>query len=890
MAGGTVGAVAVVDNVVKLTGSADVVIIIIIIFIDDERLAKISPSFSRSSHLSLASALQRSPSRVLVSQMAEWAIEIESLVRRSLNKSLESLTGELSPLLRQVSETGWSPDSLAPGPFFHKESSSSLALGGVSSIFGGSSNGDLRDVFPPMPNSEDLATSTSALFVAAVFVRLYDVTSGSAAIGSLLDKLPLSAVLAVISSSPNALADIAPETFPHRQEGLFGVPYTKPSSHMSKWFVGRLAHVPSRSDAYSQSLGMIFVLFKGCFASHAILHSRSASPAVDEQAAGDHTAELASKIRWLVTTIKNAIRLYPPSPFLIRSLLTSTDRILSLAPLLGHAGGGLLDSITLLKEVFTQVLAKTESNLERCAGLGVGSGGAGDAGGGGGSVANTSLFSPKRGSLGFGPEPGSRDRIAFPLSPHSNKISPSVDPGVVALPPMPVNAGLAPAAASTTPAPALAAPPASRQAFPAPTSPRGRPRSSSLHPHELAALPSDILGTASGFSSAVQALTAHHETNRQPDLSSHASLLESFISAGDIERAISPTALGSLGSGGTASLPGTSTEPVSDSLWSTTVVGSVAGIEVQYDPDVLRVHLPGTSESFDSIEHVYCSTSAGTLLLTRSELAWTPTVYSPNDRRRVELLVPLRLNYTAVTKYTTGVLKLPSTFYLAVFTQNAVYKLYPFSLDEAAELVEGLAHFTGLAPFSHTEHIKMVLSRKLHEARDVILQELLAEPESPWIILTPVLHKVVRSLLSGLNVYDMERLFHSCRLNREAAKETFNTLRKAWRDTSSDSVHLRILAVVDRLIDPAVMPPDSSLFRDVRKWLNTIQKRLDPFKHQQATEIVHKLLTQASFVASRSITPIAPFRCPIVFDYWAEYLSLTTSHDPLALFHELGHM
>lgn len=303
---------------------------------------------------------------------------------------------------------------------------------------------------------------------------------------------------------------------------------------------------------------------------------------------------------------------------------------------------------------------------------------------------------------------------------------------------------------------------------------------------------------------------------------------------------------------------------------------------MQYDPDTLRVHLPGSSasEEIEGVEEVLTTVHPGTMVLTRSEVAWTPQVFTPGEQRRIELRVPFRLQYGAIEKYTTGLLQLPASFYVALYTASGVYKVYPFSPSEVSEFVEGLALFTGLGPFSHIDHVKSVLSEKLEAARSAILRDLLDEPTSPWIILTPVLHKVIKSLLSGINVYDMERLYHSCRLNLEVTKESLLTLRKAWRDTNSNAVHLRILAVIDRLIDPAVMPPDSSVFRDARKWLLTIQKRLDPFKNQQATEIVHKLLTQASFIAATVITPFPPFKAPIVFDYWDDYLSLIRGIEP----------
>lgn len=87
----------------------------------------------------------------------------------------------------------------------------------------------------------------------------------------------------------------------------------------------------------------------------------------------------------------------------------------------------------------------------------------------------------------------------------------------------------------------------------------------------------------------------------------------------------------------------------------------------------------------------------------------------------------------------------------------------------------------------------------MNESRIKALEELLKEP-NPWIENFESLSNSITELTAehqSQKLVDVERLFHSCRLETEVATESIRLLKEAWYASISEPVKLKVLALID---------------------------------------------------------------------------------------------
>lgn len=114
--------------------------------------------------------------------------------------------------------------------------------------------------------------------------------------------------------------------------------------------------------------------------------------------------------------------------------------------------------------------------------------------------------------------------------------------------------------------------------------------------------------------------------------------------------------------------------------------------------------------------------------------------------------------------------------------------------------------------------------------RQILLE--LTKTEASWIQHTIPLSQCIDRLTDPQKdqmLPDLERLFHSCRLNKEVFEEAVDRLKKKWKSTKHESVRLKILLVFNRLLDRALLNVNE-LSKGLSFWLMNIESQLDPYR------------------------------------------------------------
>ncbi|KAI8802510.1 hypothetical protein BJ742DRAFT_858356, partial [Cladochytrium replicatum] len=221
--------------------------------------------------------------------------------------------------------------------------------------------------------------------------------------------------------------------------------------------------------------------------------------------------------------------------------------------------------------------------------------------------------------------------------------------------------------------------------------------------------------------------------------------------------------------------------------------------------------------------------------------------------------------------------------FLAIFTRDEVYKFYPFNEEEIRGMVRAVQAVTGLNPFQSDEYVKSVLTKKMEYARRTILNTLLKESGNPWIEHSGHLMRIIKSLTaehSAQRLPDLERLYHSCRMEAEVTKEAVYQLRRIWHTTQSEETKLKVLSVFDRLLDKSVMREGDAVFMTAFRWLKLLEDTVSPYKSADALKIVVSLVKRAKTIQVEPLMSSAISQCYGQFDNWEDFAFLLTFYDP----------
>ncbi|KAJ3400263.1 hypothetical protein HDU80_007123 [Chytriomyces hyalinus] len=213
---------------------------------------------------------------------------------------------------------------------------------------------------------------------------------------------------------------------------------------------------------------------------------------------------------------------------------------------------------------------------------------------------------------------------------------------------------------------------------------------------------------------------------------------------------------------------------------------------------------------------------------------------------------------------------------VVIHTRNGAFKFYPFFDGEVMQIMHALTAVTGMLPFKGSEFVQSVLTKRVEVTRRQALRQLLQE-ESPWIENSMDLQQIIAALISEVKpqlIVDMERLFHSCKIEGEVTKEATAMLRKAWHQTTSEQSRLKILSVVDRILDRAIMRQDDAVFATTYKWLKHLEETINAYRNPEILKLVLYLLKRAKMIQVEPLSPLPHDQCETMFDYYEDYTTL----------------
>lgn len=219
-------------------------------------------------------------------------------------------------------------------------------------------------------------------------------------------------------------------------------------------------------------------------------------------------------------------------------------------------------------------------------------------------------------------------------------------------------------------------------------------------------------------------------------------------------------------------------------------------------------------------------------------------------------------------------------FFVALYASSEIYKFFPLLDAEAREVAAFLHRATGRPATPAEAIVRETLAARLEETRVRVLRALVAE-ENPWIQDNHQLWRVLENLTSERrreqHPYDMERLYHSCRLSARVTAGTLDALKLIFAEATSDTVFVKILTVVDRLLERAVLDPTSPLFFRVVAWLQAAEARLDTFRHDNALRVLGLLKAKLRRLQLARVAQIPSVDARHSFDFWDEYTDLVGS-------------
>ncbi|ORZ39445.1 hypothetical protein BCR44DRAFT_110117, partial [Catenaria anguillulae PL171] len=326
-------------------------------------------------------------------------------------------------------------------------------------------------------------------------------------------------------------------------------------------------------------------------------------------------------------------------------------------------------------------------------------------------------------------------------------------------------------------------------------------------------------------------------------------------------------------------------------------MASLEGIWVQLDSETDRLVMPtqvGVQEQ--ALDETLISCAPGILDISLNAVTWSGLERDANAATAVfqpalVLHFPLiqrfsigrvmdatALPYASHTLHTVaGNLKRDETmmikaFYMTIFTADQTLRFYPFYDNEIYRIVDIVSNATGLTPFKEGQFVKYTVAKQLQVTRHHILDHLLQRHGHPWIDHSAELIRVLRKLTQEREpqtLYDIERLYHSCRQEVEVTKETLHHLRLIWHNSPSEAVRMKVLAIVDRLLDRSIMREGDPNFVTVYRWLRHLEETVSPYKSAESLKIILVLLQRAKAIQIDPLTPLTQVQAS--FDHLGEY-------------------
>ncbi|KAJ3004165.1 UNVERIFIED_CONTAM: hypothetical protein HDU68_005269, partial [Siphonaria sp. JEL0065] len=97
---------------------------------------------------------------------------------------------------------------------------------------------------------------------------------------------------------------------------------------------------------------------------------------------------------------------------------------------------------------------------------------------------------------------------------------------------------------------------------------------------------------------------------------------------------------------------------------------------------------------------------------------------------------------------------------------------------------------------------------------------------------------------------------------------------KLWHITQSDQSRMKILSVVDRILDRVIMRQEDLVFTTTFKWLKYLEETINPYRNPEMLKLVLYLVKRAKMIQIEPLAPLPNHQRDGMFDYLPEYEKL----------------
>ncbi|ORX52569.1 hypothetical protein BCR36DRAFT_350030 [Piromyces finnis] len=288
-----------------------------------------------------------------------------------------------------------------------------------------------------------------------------------------------------------------------------------------------------------------------------------------------------------------------------------------------------------------------------------------------------------------------------------------------------------------------------------------------------------------------------------------------------------------------------------------------------------------TDVTYPDLSNYFCSSEFGVFKMNLKYISWYGKKnLSINDKYDEAI----RILYSEIDCYSYGFINNNENnendvknqyAYIIIYLKQEVFKFYPFKIHELQLLLTALYSLTGIIPVRQEQQVKAILMKKIENVRREVLLYLIKQ-ESPWITTSDELNKVLSNLThekKPQRILEIERVFHSCRLESEVTKETIYFIRKRWHETFSERVRVKILIILDRLIDRTVLTQSDPNFSMILKWLEYLEENSHPIKNFEVLNLIEMLIKRAKMIRIKTLTPISINSLTTSFDNYDDFIA-----------------
>jgi len=303
-------------------------------------------------------------------------------------------------------------------------------------------------------------------------------------------------------------------------------------------------------------------------------------------------------------------------------------------------------------------------------------------------------------------------------------------------------------------------------------------------------------------------------------------------------------------------------------------------VQVELETDTVIL----TNVTYPDLSNYFCSPEFGVFKMTLKNLSWYGKKTQCNDDKYEEAI---RVLYHDINSYSYGFINPDNNNkkknnndkilygYITLYLKQETFKFYPFKIHELQLLLTALYSLTGIIPIRQEQQVKSLLMKKLENVRREVLYYLVNQ-ESPWITTSNELNDLLHRLThedKPQRILEIERLFHSCRMESEVTKETIYFLRKRWHETFSERVRVKILIILDRLIDRTILNQSDPNFVLILRWLEYLEENSHPIKNFEVLNLIETLIKRAKMIRIKTLTPISINSLTTSFEKYDDFLA-----------------